>query len=62
MTASNVGFGDENLDGIEFWRLGFGRWRSLASAGQQGGDTTCGQGNGQYDDTCSFHTLTLTMT
>src|SRR5581483_5823736 len=62
LAARDVGFGDKNIDSIGLWRFNLGRRWFVGSAGKQSGYATCGQRNGQYDDTCSFHTLTLTVT
>jgi hypothetical protein len=62
LTSRKIRFGHKNLDSVELGRLGLRRLRPIGSASQQCGDATCGQRDGQYYDTCSFHTLTLTMT
>ncbi len=62
LTSGKIRFGHKNIDSIELGRLGLRRGRPIGSASQQCGNATCGQRDGQNYDTCSFHTLTLTMT
>ncbi len=62
LTSGDVRLGDKDVDGVELGRLRLYGRSLIRPASKQGGNATSCQGNSQDYDTCSFHTLTLTVT